>query len=298
MSLSGQNKMNAETTPAVVTSSVAQVPKDVASQLGIEILPLPIYVNGKEHQDGIDLFPSELYQKMRADKVVVKTAAPSVGQYYQCFKKFLEQGHREILCIALSSKLSADYSSAENAANLVRTEYPDSKIVVFDSLCAAVPQGLLAIEAAQRLTEGVPLDVVVDFLDSARRRTGLIAAVDTLEYLSQGGRIGKAAYLLGSALHILPILTLNEEGIVAPVTILRQKNRVIPTIVSILKEQTNGYRKIRLAVMHADALDRAETLQQSTLEAFPAVDIPIDEFTPVMGAHAGPGLIGLGYLYE
>ena len=96
----------------------------------------------------------------------------------------------------------------------------------------------------------------------------------------------------------LPIVYLNDEGIVAPAAILRGKNKIIPTLVSQLQKRTEGYQKIRLAVMHADALERAEELKEAIEAAFPGVAIPIDEFTPVMGAHAGPGLLGLGYLYE
>ncbi len=213
-------------------------------------------------------------------------------------KKITEQGSKEILCITLSSKLSSDYSQAVDAANLLKTEYPDCKVVVYDSLSAAVPQGLLAIEAAQKLIAGESLESVIEFLDSARRRAGFMAALDSLVYLSRGGRIGKAAYLLGSALHIIPVLSLNEEGIVAPAAILRQKAKVLPTLLSMLQKKTSGYQKIQVAVMHADALDEAKTLQQLILQAFPGVDVPIEEFTPVMGAHAGPGLIGLGYYYE
>ena len=283
---------------SVITGSCAQVPKEVAEELGIEVLPLIIYIDGKEYHDGIDFTPGELYQKMRVNQMEVKTAAPTVGQYYQAFIKSIEEGAKEILCVTLSSKLSADYSSAQNAANLVKTEYPDGNIIVFDSRRAAAPQGLLAIEAAERLNAGQPMEEVLAYLESAWQKSSLVAALDTLEYLNKGGRIGQAAIYVGSALQILPILYLNDEGIVAPAAILRGKNKIIPTLVSQLKNRTEGYQKIRLAVMHADALERAEELKEAIQEAFPLNDIPIDEFTPVMGAHAGPGLLGLGYLYE
>ena len=111
---------------SVITGSVAQVPKETAEALGIDILPLLIYIDGKEYHDGIDIFPGELYQRMRLNQMEVKTAAPTVGQYYQAFKNSIEGGAKEILCVTLSSKLSADYSSAKNAANLVKTENPES----------------------------------------------------------------------------------------------------------------------------------------------------------------------------
>jgi DegV family protein with EDD domain len=259
---------------------------------------LKIYVNGKEYLDGIDLSPNDLYQKMRNDKVDVKTAAPSVGQYYECFKNILEQGEREILCITLSSKLSSDYLSAVNAANMTQEEFQTAKVIVFDSFAAAVPQGFLAIEAADRLHRGESMESVVSYLSAARQRTGLLAALDTLSYLSQGGRIGKAAFLVGDALQIKPILTLKEDGIVAPETVVRSEDKIISRITSLVKQKTEGYQKLRLSVMHADALIRAKRLQKMLLKLYPSIEIPILEFTPVMGAHAGPGLVGVGYYYE
>lgn len=290
--------MKPQNTPVVVTGSAAQVPPEIASQLGIVILPLVIIVEGKEYLDGIDLFPSDLYQKMRTQKIEVKTAAPNVGQYYACFKRIIDQQESDVLCISLSGKLSSDYTAAVDAAKMLSGEYPRNKVTVIDSLRAAAPQGLLAVEAAKRLRAGETIEDVVQYLMDARHRSGLIAALDSLDYLAQGGRIGKAAYLVGSVLQIVPILTINDEGIVAPSTIIRKKEKIIPGILSILAKETPGFTKLGLSVMHADAVEEAEVLRQSLKELYPMLDIPISEFTPVMGAHAGPGLIGLGYLYE
>lgn len=290
--------MKPQNTPVVVTGSAAQVPPEIASQLGIVILPLVIIVEGKEYLDGIDLFPGELYQKMRTQKIEIKTAAPSVGQYYACFKRIIDQQESDVLCISLSGKLSSDYTAAVDAAKMLSGEYPRNKVTVIVSLRAAAPQGLLAVEAAKRLRAGETIEDVVQYLMDARHRSGLIAALDSLDYLAQGGRIGKAAYLVGSVLQIVPILTINDEGIVAPSTIIRKKEKIIPGILSILAKETPSFTKLGLSVMHADAVEEAEVLRQSLKELYPTLDIPIGEFTPVMGAHAGPGLIGLGYLYE
>jgi DegV family protein with EDD domain len=290
--------MKPQNTPVVVTGSAAQVPPEIARQLGIVILPLVIIVEGKEYLDGIDLFPGELYQKMRTQKIEIKTAAPNVGQYYACFKRIIDQQESDVLCISLSGKLSSDYTAAVDAAKMLSGENPRNKVTVIDSLRAAAPQGLLAVEAAKRLRAGETIEDVVQYLMDARHRSGLIAALDSLDYLAQGGRIGKAAYLVGSVLQIVPILTIDDEGIVMPSTIIRKKEKIIPGILSILAKETPGFTKLGLSVMHADAVEEAEVLRQSLKELYPTLDIPIGEFTPVMGAHAGPGLIGLGYLYE
>jgi len=177
----------------------------------------------------------------------------------------------------------------------------NSPIAKSQSLTAAeplFPKGCWRSKTAEKLQSGMPMEEVLAYLESEWPKTSLIAALDTLEYLNRGGRIGKAAMYVGSSLHILPIVYLNSEGIVAPATIVRRKDKIIPTLISQLKKQSEGYQKIRLAVMHADALERAEELRNALQAEFPEIEIPIDEFTPVMGAHAGPGLLGVGYLYE
>jgi len=290
--------MKTQNTAVVVTGSVAQVPPEIASQLGMVILPLTINVAGKDYLDGIDIFPGELYQKMRTQKLEVKTAAPSVGQYYECFKRIIDQKGCDVLCITLSRQLSSDYNAAVVAAQMISNEHPMSKVIVFDSLLVAVPQGLLAIEAAKQLQAGLSLEEVVQYLTNARHRSGLLAALDSLDYLAQGGRIGKAAYLVGSALQIIPILSINKEGIVAPSRVVRNKENVIPAIISILTKQTAGFKKLDISVTHADAQEKAEALKQSLNECYPSLEIPISDFSPVMGAHTGPGMIGLGYLFE
>ena len=109
---------------SVITGSAAQVPKETAEALGIDILPLLIYVDGKEYHDGIDISPGELYQRMRLNQMEVKTAAPTVGQYYQAFKNSIEGGAKEILCVTLSSKLSADYSSVKKRSKFGKNGKP------------------------------------------------------------------------------------------------------------------------------------------------------------------------------
>jgi DegV family protein with EDD domain len=285
---------------AVVTGSVAQIPQEIAEELNIQVIPFIVYVNGEEHRDGVDIKPGELFNSMRTEQLDVKTAAPTVGDYYTSFKNLYESGIRKILCITLSNKLSSAYSAAVNAANLVQSETSGLEIVVFDSHRAAVPQGFLAIEAAKKINVGESFQDVVAYVNAEWRKTGINAALDTLSYAAKGGRLGKAANYVGSALKILPILHLSDDGVVAPATVLRNKAKIIPTIINRIIKETEGYTYIKLGVMQADAYEAAEELRDEVKKRFPQYheEIRIDEFTPVLGAHAGPGLIGLGYLCE
>ncbi|MBP8998287.1 MAG: DegV family protein [Anaerolineaceae bacterium] len=290
--------MDPQNLPIVVTDSASQLVQADVLPFGIEVVPLEIYINGKEYLDGLEITPGELYKKMRTENPEVKTSAPGVGRFYSVFKKMIDQGRNEILCITISNKLSATYNAAVDAANMIQAEYSEKKVIVFDSLTAAVAQGFLALEAAKRLSTGESMEKVIRFLTLARERTGLIAAVETLKYLAQGGRIGKASYLVGSALRIVPVLTVNREGVVAPVAKVRRKDNLLPNMLSILNQHIKGWKKIHLSVMHADAMEQAKGLQKALSDLYPSLEVPIEPFTPVMGAHTGPGLFGMGYYFE
>jgi len=290
--------MDPQNLPIVVTDSASQLVQVDVLPFGIEVVPLEIYINGKEYLDGLEITPGELYKKMRTENPEVKTSAPGIGRFYSVFKKMIDRGRNEILCITISNKLSATYNAAVDAANMIQAEYSEKKVIVFDSLTAAVAQGFLALEAAKRLSTGESMEKVIRFLTLARERTGLIAAVETLKYLAQGGRIGKASYLVGSALRIVPVLTVNREGVVAPVAKVRRKDNLLPNMLSILNQHIKGWKKIHLSVMHADAMEQAKGLQKALSDLYPSLEVPIEPFTPVMGAHTGPGLFGMGYYFE
>lgn len=286
-----------ERSVAVVTDSVAQVPAEIAQQLAINVVPFSVYIDGKPYLDGVDLAPSELYHRMRLENIMPTTTAASIGQYQQAFKACLRAGVQAVLCVALSSELSAGYSVACQAADLVREEFPDRLVEVVDSRQATITQGFIAMAAARAAAEGKPLPEVRRVAEEAKRRTGFAATLETLEYLARGGRIGKAAFMLGSMIKIKPLLAL-EDGVVAPVGRVRGENHALQAIVDYVVQRVEGNRSLYLAIMEADAPEQAAHLQELALQKLQPVEVFHSEFTPVMGVHTGPGLVGLGYYYE
>lgn len=293
-----QTKKKERSEIAVITDSVAQVPLEVARQLDITIVPLTIQINGKPYLDRIDLAPAELYRRVRLERILPTTAAPSIGEYQRAFLSRLRNGAQAVLCVALSSKLSNGYNTACEAAKKVQEEFPDRFVHVLDSRQATISQGFVAIAAARAAAEGKPLPEVRRAAEEARQRVGFAATLETLEYLARGGRIGKAAFMLGSLIKIKPIITIDEEGIIAPVDRVRGENHALQAIVDYVARQTEGYKILHLAIMEADAPERAAHLQELALQKLQPVEIFYSEFTPVMGVHTGPGMVGLGYYYE
>lgn len=282
---------------AIVTDSVAQVPAEIVRQLAITVLPFTVNINGQPYLDGIDLEPSDLYRRMRLENIMPTTTAPSTGEYQQAFRTCLRAGAQAVLCVALSSRLSTGYSAARQAAEMVRNEFPDRLVEVLDSQLATISQGFVAIAAARAAAAGKPLSEVRRAAKEAKQRVGFAATLETLEYLARGGRIGKAAFMLGNLIKIKPILTI-EDGEVMPVSRVRGENHALQAIVDYVTQRVEGNRLLHLAIMEADAPEQAARLQELALQQLQPTEIFHTEFTPVMGVHTGPGLIGLSYYYE
>jgi DegV family protein with EDD domain len=282
---------------AIVTDSVAQVPAEMARQMDITVIPFTVLIDGKPYLDGIDLVPQELYRRMCLENVMPSTAAPSLGQYLQAFEACLHAGAQAVLYVALSSKLSGGYSTACQAAKIAQESFPDRIVEVLDSQQATISQGFVVMAAARAAAQGKPLAEVRRAAEEAKQRSGFAATLETLEYLARGGRIGKAAYMLGSLIKINPILSI-KDGEVTPVSQVRGENRALQAIVDHVARQVEGHRTLHLAIMEADALEQAARLQELALQQLQPTEFFHTEFTPVMGVHTGPGLIGLGYYYE
>jgi DegV family protein with EDD domain len=282
----------------VITDSVAQVPSDLARELGISIIPFIVTFQDKSYQDGIDLEPEDLYHRMRVEKIIPKTSAPSPGSYVNVMEKCIDDGATELLCIVLSGNLSGSINAAIQAAGLIRDDHPDITIEVLDSKSAAIAEGFMAIAAARAARQGSSLGDICRIAREVRKRTGIVVSFDTLEYLALGGRIGKAAYLLGDLIDIKPIIALDQEGLVSPVGKVFGNQKALEAILEYVKDATSGCKRLSLAVMDADAADRAEELKRMALQQLKPAEIFHTTITPVMGAHTGPGLVGLGYYYD
>jgi DegV family protein with EDD domain len=294
-----QPSLNEQAKVAVITDSVAQVPVDLARQLGITVIPFTVQMHGCPYLDGIDIEPGELYHRMRQDHFSPTTAAPSIGEYQRAFSSCLRGGTQSVFCVSLSSKLSSGYTTAGYAASATQQEFPGSVIEVFDSRLASISQGFIAIAAARAAMQGKSLAEVRQAAENAKQRTGFAATLETLEYLARGGRIGKAAFMAGSLLKIKPILSIDDEGVVAPLNRVRGECHAMQCIVEHVAHKTeNRSTTLSLAILEADNPDQAAQLEELALQTLHPAEILHSEFTPVMGVHTGPGLVGLGYYYE
>jgi DegV family protein with EDD domain len=280
---------------AIVTDSVAQVPLEKAREMSISVVPFTVVIEEKAYQDGVDITPEKLYRRMRLEDICPHTSHPSLGEYLQVFRSCLQAGARGILYLATSSRLSGAYSTGTKAVAIMREEHPGLEIEVFDTRTATIAQGFVAMEAAALAARGASMEELLCLVQQTLPKVGFIVIMDTLKYLVRGGRIGKAAYLVGSMIDIKPLLTVDGEGVVAAVARERGMKKAMLKLVQIVERRVRGKRPLRLALMNADAPQGMAELSALVTSRLRPDELIETDFTPVMGAHAGPGLVGLAF---
>jgi fatty acid kinase fatty acid binding subunit len=273
---------------AVVTDSVADLPPQVAEEFGITVVPLVVRFGTDLYRDGLDLGPDEFYGKLRTSKALPATSVPPPAAFAEAYDRLAEKTD-EIAVICLTSKLSATYQVALQAAGLMKKR---CHIEVLDSQWAVMAQGFVAIAAAKAARAGASLSEVLGAARHTMQRVGICAAFDTLEYLERGGRIGKAQAFLGSLLKVNPIIVL-KDGEVYPCARERSRARAI----DYLYNYAEGFGKVEgLAVEYATDLDEAEKLVHRLHSRYPQALVYLSRASPVIGTHTGPGLIVVAVL--
>ena len=250
---------------AIMADSVAQVPADIARQLDITIIPFIVNIDGRPYFDGAGLVLSELYRRMRQEKIMPTTSAPPPVTYLEAFRARLQAGAQALVCVTLSKKLSSGYENACLAAEQVRDEYRDRVIEIMDSKQATLAEGFIAIAAARAAQEGKPVDEVLQAAQAAARHVGLAAALETLEYVARGGRNGKVAYLAGSLVKIRPVVRINGEGILSPLNNVRTETRAMQVMLNYVASQKDGDGRLYLAILEADVPEQAAKMKKLAL---------------------------------
>jgi DegV family protein with EDD domain len=267
----------------IVTDCVADIPPEVVTELGITVIPILVRFGEETYLDGIDITTDQFYEKLVNSKVMPTTSVPSLDIFTRTFASLAEETN-DILAIILSSGLSGLYNAALQSAALVRSK---NRIEVIDSRCAVMAQGFIVIRAARAALAGASLDEIMEIVRRDFPRVDIRAAFDTLEYLQRGGRIGKAAALMGSMLKINPIVTL-RDGVVEPAGRTRSRAKAI----DLLYDFAAGYANIEeMAVEGAVCPEDVDNLVERLGAIFPKERIYRSRTTPVIGAHTGPGLI-------
>ncbi|MDD2498341.1 MAG: DegV family protein [Desulfitobacteriaceae bacterium] len=273
---------------ALVTDSTADLTREYIEANNIFVLPLKVVYLEREYLDRIEIEPSSVYSRLGEE--VPSTSMPSMGEVMDLFTRLVKEGYNEVLSIHISSGLSGTF----NTIRLAASQFPSLKIEVFDSKSISMGIGFLVQEAAELIKKGNKLSSVLDRIHQVRNDMTVTFVVKTLEYLKRGGRIGYVAATMGSLLDLKPIISVNHEGKYFTLAKVRGRKKSLQKIAELVKEATEK-NKLKLIVMHGDALEEAKCLLEEIKQSTGIGNINLGEVGPVIGVHTGPGVVGVAY---
>ncbi len=273
---------------AVVTDSASDIPPDYISRYGIAVIPLYIHHNGQEYKDGVDISAETIYRLQKEENAVFKSSTPSPKDFYLVYSELLKQ-YKKIISIHISSKLSGVITSARMARRMLNAE---DRIIVYDSFAGTMGCGLMAVAAAKAARKGYSPEKVLPKLDFLRQNIRLYGTIDTLKYLRLSGRVPALANIISSALKIKPILGI-RNGIVAIAGIAFTRYGSLREITRRVIRHFRKEQWVVVSIVHTLSLEEAERIKERLSSALHCVDFTITACTPVVGAHTGPGLVGI-----
>jgi len=277
---------------AVITDSTAYIPNALLKTHNITVVPQVLIWGNETLHDGVDILPNEFYKRLSTAKVMPTTSQVPIMVMKSEFEKLLEAGY-DVMGIFLSTKLSGTMDSATQALAMLPKAV--NKITILDSNATAMAMGFQVLQVARAAQAGNSLVECHKLAEEARKHTGVYFVVETLEFLRRGGRIGGAQALLGSALNIKPLLEL-KDGRIESVEKIRTKGKAISRMIDLIVENVSGCVPVRLATLHANAEDEAHAALDAAALQLQPVETVFTSVSPVIGAHSGPGTVGLAYM--
>ena len=276
---------------ALVTDSTASIPKELVEKYKFIVAP-QVLIWGKEtFEDGVNITPSEFYTRLKKTTVMPSTTQVTVASFHEIYQSLLAQDY-QILTVVISAKLSGTLNSALQARSM---QPADAPIEIIDSNSTAMAMGFHLLTVARAIEQGASFPECVALAQKAKDHTGIFFAVDTLEFLHRGGRIGGATRFLGTMLNFKPILEL-RDGRVEAIERVRTRGKSLSRIVELAVEQIGARTPVRLSTLHANAPEDAKLVLQEASARLNPVETIFSEVSPVVGVHAGPGVVGIVYM--
>ena len=278
---------------AVLTDSTAGVPEEMIASLHISTVAYYIHRGHEALRDLVTIQRDEFLRWLPTARVLPTTASPGPGDYLEAYQKLAQEGIQQIISIHMSSRISAGYEAAVIAQSMIRNLLPDLRVEVIDSRNAALCQGWMAIEAARAALAGLNMEEITARVRKMIPVSHMIQTADTLRYLYMGGRIGRAQTLLGTMLHIKPLIGL-EDGEIVPLGKARSRGQAYAMMADMVA-QVVGHGRAKIGYLHAGALEEAGRLKDLVEQKVEVVESFFGELSPALAVHTGPGMAGLCY---
>ncbi|MCQ2557609.1 MAG: DegV family protein [Oscillospiraceae bacterium] len=278
----------------IITDTSANLPGELIRRLDIDVIPFYYAVNGVETHQEEDFDGPEFYNSMR-EGAEVNTSQIPPQRFADHMEPILKEG-KDILLISMSSGISGSCSSAEIAASEMREQYPERKIVVFDTLSASLAEGIHVLEAVEMKKRGASLEETEAKLQEIRKRMYQIFTVADLKYLMRTGRISKLVAAVGTALNLKPVLKGNEQGQIIQYSRVRGRKKAIDALAEKYNELVKEAGSQTVGIAHADCPEDAQRLIDLLNEKYPPKEILNVCYEPVTGSHVGPGTLALFFM--
>lgn len=276
---------------AVITDSSAYLKPEVFENENLFILDIPVFIDGKTYVEGKNLTAEEFYQKMALSAELPKTSQPSIAELEDLLSTLSGNGYTHVLGLFLSSGISGFYQNIQ----FLKGEFPQLEIAFPDSKITSAPLGIMVQSALNWAEAGLDFNEILRRINVQIDGTSAFIMVDDLNHLVKGGRLSNGAAILGNLLSIKPILYFNHHGVIEVFEKIRTEKKATKRLIELVEERTSS-GKYEIIVIHANAVDKAETLRQSLLESNISAEVSLATFGSVIGTHLGEGSIALGYI--
>lgn len=276
---------------AIMVDSGCDISQEFIEQYDIKVLRLKVLYGDRMYSDGLDIDPLEVYRRFPQE--IPTTSTPNMYEVSELVNEIKSEGYEKIIGITISSGLSGTYNAVAMAF-----EEEDIETFAFDTKNISIGAGLLAMWAAKKLSEGWTFEAVKHGLNDKINDSKVFFYMDTLDYLRKGGRISPAVAIVGKALNLKPIISCNEKGTYYTVSKIRGQHKGLEKLIDSLKDYI-GDKKAYLAIMNGDGTRYLDIIRARIKEMFPQCEVVVDkQITATMAIHTGPGLIGVGVLFE
>lgn len=273
----------------IVTDSTVDLPSSMLEEQNIPVLQLSYVLDGETYEDRKGLSGKDFFDRIRAGSMPT-TSQVNPEQAREFFESFLKEG-KDILCLGFSSGLSGTLNSERIASEDLAEDYPDAKVIVVDTLCASMGQGLLLMKALKKKEEGLSLEELAQWVEENKLHICHNVTVDDLNHLYRGGRVSKTTAVLGTLVQIKPIIHMSDEGKLVVIGKERGRKKALNTIVDMMGQQMGDYENDLVMVTHGDCIEDAEYVKAQIQKKYGIANVVINGIGTVIGTHTGPGVV-------
>lgn len=275
----------------ITVNSTVDLPKEWLEERHIPVIPLKYTIDGETYKGMEGLSSKEFFQKLREGKMAV-TSQVNPEEAKEALEAFLKEG-KDILHLAFSSGLSGTYNSMRIAAEELMEEYPERKVIVIDTLCACLGEGLLLYYALKRKGEGKSIEEVAQWAEENKLHVCHNVAIDDLNHLQRGGRVSKTTAILGTMVQVKPIIHMDDKGLLQVIGKERGRKKALNKIVDMAVEQAKGWENDIIMITHGDCAEDAEYVAKLVRKKMGIENILVNNIGEVIGSHTGPGVVAV-----